>query len=67
MNQSQENLRPDERRDRQTPFYRTLPAEARDPITSLQKVTGGNTPNLVLKRMLTYLLKIPSLKKILQF
>ena len=35
--------------------------------TSLQQVTGGNTPNLVLKRMLRYFLKIPPLKKILQF
>ena len=52
MSQSQENLRPDGRRDRQTLFYRTLPAEAGDPTTSLQQVTGGNTPNLVLKRML---------------
>ena len=34
---------------------------------SLQQVTGGNTPNLVLKRMLGYFLKIPPLKYILQF
>ena len=57
----------DGRRDRQTLFYRNLPTEARDPTTSLQQVTGGNTPNLVLKRMLRYFLKIPPLKKILQF
>ena len=66
MSQSQENLRADKRRDRQTLFYRTLPAEARDPTASLQQVTGGNTPNLVFKRMLRYFLKIPRLKKILQ-
>ena len=54
------------RRDRQTLFYRTLPAEARD-TTSLQQVTGGNAPNLALKRMLGYFLKIQPLKKILQF
>ena len=60
MNQSQDM-------DRQTLPYRTLPAEVRDPTTSLQQVTGGNTPNLVLKRMLKYFLKIPPLEKILQF
>ena len=67
MSQSQENLRADGRRDRQTLLYRNIPAEARDTTTSLVQVTGGNTPNLVLKRMLRYLLKIPPLKKILQF
>ena len=67
MSQSRENLRTDERMDGQTQFYRTLPAEARGPTTSLQQVTGGSTPNLVLKRMLRYFLKIPPLKKILQF
>ena len=35
--------------------------------TTLQQVTGGNTPNIVLKRMLRYFLKTPPLKKILQF
>ena len=35
--------------------------------TTLQQVTGGNTANLILKRMLRYFLKIPPLKKILQF
>ena len=35
--------------------------------TTLQQVTGGNTPNLVLKRMLRYFLKTLPLKKILQF
>ena len=53
--------------DRQTLFYRTLPAKATDPTTSLQQVTGSNTPNLVLKRMKRYFLKIPPLKKILQY
>ena len=67
MSQSQENLQADRRRDRQILFYRTLPAEARDTTTSLQQMAGGNTPNLVLKRMLRYFLKIPPLKKILQF
>ena len=67
MSQSQENLRTDERRGRQTLFYRTLPVETRDETTSLQQVTGGNTPNLVLKRMLRYFLKIPPHKKILKF
>ena len=66
MSQSQENLRADGRRGRQTLFYRTLPAEARD-TTSLQQVSGGNTTNLVLKTMLRYFLKIQPLKKILQF
>ena len=33
----------------------------------LQQVTGGNTSNLLLKIMLRYFLKIPPLKKILQF
>ena len=66
ISQFQENLRADGGRDRQTLFYRTLPAEVRD-TTSLQQVTGGNTPNLVLKRMLRYFLEIPPLKKRLQF
>ena len=35
--------------------------------TTLQQVTGWNTPNLVLKTMLRYFLKTLSLKKILQF
>ena len=35
--------------------------------TSLQQLTGGNTPNLILKRMLRYFLKIPPPKKILKF
>ena len=30
-------------------------------------MTGGNTPNLVLKRMLRYFLNIPQLKKIYNF
>ena len=71
MSQSQETLRTDGRtdgrRDRQTLFYRTLPAEIGSPTTSHQQVTGGNTPSLVLKRMLRYFLKVPPLKKILQF
>ena len=66
MSQSQENVRAEGRRDRQTIFYKTLLAEDRD-VTSLQQVTGGNTPNLVLNRMLRYFLKIQPLKKILQF
>ena len=67
MGQSQENLWADGRRGRQTVFYRTLSAETRGAITSLQQVTAGNTPNLVLKRMLRYFLRISPLKKILQF
>ena len=67
MSQSQENLWADGKKDRQTVFYRTLPAETRGATTSLQHVTAGNTPNLVLKRMLRYFLKIPPIKKILQF
>ena len=35
--------------------------------TTLQQVTGGKIPNLVLKRMLELFLKIPPLKKILEF
>ena len=30
--------------------------------TTLEQVTGGNTPNIVLKRMLRYFLKSPPLK-----
>ena len=67
MRQSQENLWTDGRRGRQIVFYMTLPAKTRGTTTSLQQVTAGNTPNLVLKRMLRYFLKIPQLKKILQF
>ena len=36
-------------------------------LTTLQQVTGGNTPNIVLKRMLKHFLKTSPLKKILQF
>ena len=67
MSQSCENVRTDGRMDGQTLFYRTLPGEAGGPTNSLQQVTGGNTPNFVLKRMLRHFLKIPPLKKILQF
>ena len=67
MSQSQENLRTDGRKEGETLFYRSIPAEAGDPTTSLQQVTGRNTPNLVLKRMVTYFLKNLPLKKILQF
>ena len=35
--------------------------------TTLQQGTDGNPPNLVLQRMLRYFLKIPPLKKRLQF
>ena len=65
MSQTQENLWADGRMDGQTLFYRTLPIEAGGPTSSLQQVTGGNTPNLVLMGMLRYLLRIPPLKKIL--
>ena len=67
MNQSRGNLEENGRMDRQTRFYGTLPVEDGGPTTSLQQLTGGNTPNLVLKRILRYFLKIPPLKKILQF
>ena len=43
------------------------PAETRGTTASLQQVTAGNTPNLVLKRMLRCFSKIPPLMKILQF
>ena len=33
--------------------------------TTLQQVSDGNTPNLVLKRILVHFLKIPPLQKIL--
>ena len=66
MSQPRENVQADGRMDGQTRFYRTLPTTG-GPTTSPQQVTGGNTPNLVLKRMLRYFLKIPPLKKILQF
>ena len=52
MGQSSENLRTGGRMDGQTLFYRTLPAEVRGPTTSLQHVTGANTPNLVLQGIL---------------
>ena len=67
MSQSQENLRAEGRQDGQAVLYRTLPTDTRGTITSLQEVIIGNTPNLVLKRMLRFFLKIPPLKKILQF
>ena len=67
MSQSQENLWADGRKDRQTVFYRTFTASTRGTTTSLQQVIAGNTPNLVLKRMQRYFLKIPPPKKILQF
>ena len=35
--------------------------------TIIQQVTGVNTPNIVLKRMLRYFRKTPPLKKILKF
>ena len=35
--------------------------------TTTQQVTGGNTPNLVLKTMQGHFLKIAPLKKILEF
>ena len=50
----------------QTVFYRTLPAKTSGTTTSLQQLTAGNTPNLVLKTILTYFVKVPPLKKILQ-
>ena len=65
MSQSQGSLWADGRRDRQTIFYMNLPAATRGTTTSLQQLTAGNTPNLVLKTMLRYFLKIPPLKKIL--
>ena len=64
MSQSQGNLWADGRADRETEFYRTLPAENRGTTISLQKVTAGNTTNLALKRMLRYFLKTPPLKKL---
>ena len=71
MSQSEENVRTDRRtdgrRDKQTLFYRTLPAEVGGPTTSLQQVTGGNAPNIDLMRMVKYFLKFPPLKNILQF
>ena len=67
MNQSCENLRTDRRMDGQILFHRTFPTDVDGPTTSLQQVTGGNTSNIVLKRMLRYFLNIPRLKKILQF
>ena len=67
MSQSQENVRADGGRDRQTIFYMTLPAETMGTTTCLQQLTAGNTPNLVLETMLRYFLKFPPLKKTLQF
>ena len=67
MSQFQENLWADGRRDRQTVFYRTLLTNTKSATISLQQLTAENTPNLILKTMLRYFLKIPPLKKILQF
>ena len=67
ITQSQENLWADGTRGRQIEFYRILPAKTTGTTTSLQQVTAGNTPNLVLKKILRYFLKISPLKKILQF
>ena len=67
MSQSQEHLWADGTTGRQIKFHSTLPATTRGTTTSLQQVTAGNTPNLVLKRILRYFLKVPPLKKILQF
>ena len=49
MSQFRENIQTDGKMDGQTLFSRTLPAEARASTTSLQQVTGENTPNLVLR------------------
>ena len=35
--------------------------------TTLHQVTGANTPNIALKKMLRHFLKTPPLKEILQF
>ena len=35
--------------------------------TTLWQVTGGYTPNIILKRILRYFVKTPPLKKIIQF
>ena len=67
MSQSEENLLTDGRRDRQAVFYWTLPTDTRGTTTSLHQLTAGNTSGLVLKRTLRYFLKIPPLKRILQF
>ena len=71
MSRSQKKVRVDKRTDRRRGkeilLYRTLLTEAGGATTSFQQVTGGNTPNLVLKRMLRYFLNIPPLKKILPF
>ena len=67
MSQSQENLWADGRRDRQTVFYGTLPAETSGTTTSVQQLTAGNTRNLVLKTMLRYFVKILPLQKVLKF
>ena len=63
MRQSRENLQTDGRMDGQTLFYKTLPAEDGGSATSLQQVTGGNTTNLILKRMLRDFLKTPLFKE----
>ena len=49
MSLSRENLRTDGRIDGKTLYYSTLPAEGGVPTTSLQQVTGGNTPSLISK------------------
>ena len=54
MSQSRENLQTDGRVDGETLSYETFPTEDGGPRTSLQQVTGENTPNLILKRMLKY-------------
>ena len=48
-------------------FFFLKKTKTKKPTTNIQQVTDGNTPNLVLQKILRYFLKLPPLKKILQF
>ena len=51
---------------RQTFFFKKKKRHKKK-TTTLQQVTGGKIPNLVLNKMLEIFVKIPALKKILEF
>ena len=47
-------------------FLKKQKTKTKKPTTNIQQVTDGNTPNLVLQKILRYFLRLPPLKKILQ-
>ena len=48
-------------------FFKKQKTKTKKPTTNIQQVTDGNTPNLVLQKILRYFLRLPPPKKILQF